>query len=129
MSVRTHAITGYAILWTLLLLPARVVEEGLHALAVLPFAEAVSVRLTPGVGGAETAVQYRAHTPAWVKRLAHVLPELVATVSVVSVLAWWVLQGGATVWWPDSGFDWVLLWWIGVQYLAVAMPEQGGVGQ
>lgn len=124
MSVRRRADTAWAILWTLLLLPARVIEEGLHALAALPFAEAVSVHLKPGVGTAETRVQYREGTPRWAVWLAHAAPEAVAALSGLAVIAWW-LAGNALPW-PTTMLDWALLWLLGIQFLAIAMPEQGG---
>lgn len=125
MSARRRASAAWGVIWTLLLLPARIVEESSHALAALPFAERVLVSLTPGDGGVETAVRYRDSTPRWAIRLAHVAPEIVAWVAAVATIAWWTL--GGAVWWPDSGLDWVLLWWVGVQYLAIGLPEQGGV--
>jgi hypothetical protein len=125
MSVRRRAGTVFAICWTILLLPARVIEEGLHALAALPWAEAVSVRLDPGAGTAETAVQYRAGTPQWAVWLAHVAPEAAAAAAGLATIVWWLVGGG--VWWPASLVDWILLWLCGVQWLAIAMPEQGGV--
>jgi hypothetical protein len=115
----------FAMLWTLLLLPARLIEEGLHAAAAIPWAESVSVRLEPRGGTAETAVQYREGTPSWAIWISHVAPALVASVAGVATLAWWA--AGGSVPWPRSTLDWVLLWLIGVQYLAIAMPEQGGV--
>lgn len=124
MSVRRRADTAFAVVWTLLLLPARIIEEGLHALAALPWAEAVSVRLEPGVGAAETRVQYREGTPRWAVWLAHVAPEAVAALAGLATIAWW-LTGGALPW-PSTLVDWILLWLLGVQYLAIAMPEQGG---
>jgi hypothetical protein len=115
---------AYAILWTILLLPARIVEEGVHALAALPWAEEVSVRLDPGAGAAETRVQYRQGTPRWAVRVAHAAPEVVAALAGLATIAWW-LAGNALPW-PTTLLDWILLWLLGVQYLAVAMPEQGG---
>lgn len=124
MSIRRRGATAYAVVWTILLLPARVVEEGLHALAALPWAEAVSIRLEPGAGTAETAVQYREGTPRWAVWLGHVAPEAVAALAGVATIAWW-LAGNALPW-PTTLLDWLLLWLLGVQYLAIAIPEQGG---
>lgn len=126
MSVRGATDTVTSLLFNLLLLPARVFEEGLHALAAYPFAEAVVVRLEPGADRAETVVEYREGTPKWAVVLAHVAPELVASVAGITVLAWWLT--GGTAWWPRTTIDWALLWILGTQYLAVAAPEQGGVG-
>lgn len=126
MDVRASVDAAFIWVWTVLLLPARLLEESIHAVAAAPFAEQVLVRLTPRAGGPKTVVHYAAETPQWAKRLAHVAPELVAAAAAVATIAWWVL-GGGIAWWPDSGLDWVLLWWVGVQYLAIAMPEQGGV--
>lgn len=127
MSARSSAVAAYAWVWTVLLLPARVIEESIHALAALPFAEQVLVRLTPRGGGVETVVHYVDETPSWAIRVAHVAPEVLAAAAALATIAWWIL-GSGIAWWPDSGLDWVLLWWVGIQYLAIAMPEQGGVG-
>ena len=123
MTVRQRASIAWGVLWTLLLLPARVIEEGIHAIASIPFAERVLVSLTPGEGGVETAVQYRESTPQWAIALAHIAPEAIAGVAGAATIAWWIV--GGAVWWPASTLDWILLWWLGVQYLAIAMPEQG----
>jgi len=116
---RTHHVV--MVLLTVLVLPARVVEEGLHALAALPWAEVVSVRLEPGGGAAETVVQYREDTPQWAIRLAYVAPEATAALAGTAVIAYWL--AGGTVWWPTTTLDWVLLSALGSQYLAVALPS------
>jgi hypothetical protein len=108
---------------TLLLLPARVIEEGAHAVVALPWAEEVFVRLNPRDDVVETVVQYPETTPQWAIQLAHVAPELIAAGSAVAVIAWWTV--GGSVWLPASTLDWILLWLVGAQYLAIAMPEQG----
>lgn len=110
------------IVLSVLVLPARVVEEGLHALAALPWARQVSVRLKPRAGTAETVVEYPDSTPGWAIRLAYVAPEAVASIAGVAVIAYW-LTGSGGVWWPESTLDWLLLSLLGSQYLAVALPS------
>lgn len=108
------------VLLTLAFLPGRLVEEGLHALAALPFAEVVSVRLNPRAGTAETVVEYREETPQWAIVAAHVLPEVVAVLAGVAVIAWWVVNG--PLWWPATTLDFALLALFGAQYLALVIP-------
>lgn len=126
MSVRARGDRLLGVLCNLLLLPARLVEEGLHTLAAYPWAEAVIIRLEPGADVAETTVQYREGTPRWAVGLAHVFPELVAAGVGLLTIAWWLT--GGPVPWPETTTDWLLLWFVGAQYLAVAAPEQGSVG-
>lgn len=123
MSVRRRSNVAINVLLTLLLLPARAFEESIHALAALPHAEWVSVRVEPGAGTAETVVQFRDGTPQWAISLAHVAPEVVATLAGLATIAWWTI--GGAVWWPATTVDWLLLYFFGVQYLAVALPEEG----
>jgi len=108
-------------------LPARIAEELTHAAAALPFAEALFIDLNPWGDGPETRVQFRDETPRWAMVLAHVAPELIAAVTGAVVLAWW-LAGPGVAWWPESTLDWALLYFVGVQYLAIWAPEQGAVG-
>lgn len=108
----------------LLLLPARIIEEGLHALVALPWAVSVSVSINPRQPS--TAVHWRDDTPRWAQAIAHVAPELVASIAGLAVLGWWTAGGSVPL--PGTTLDWVLLWWLGAQYLAVVAPEQGGVG-
>lgn len=121
MTVKTHTTHAVMVALTVLMLPARIVEEGLHALAALPWAAVVSVRLNPRRGAAETVVQYRDGTPEWAVTLGYVAPEIVGRVAGVAVLMWW-LAGGA-VWWPTTTLDWILLSLLGSQYLAIALPS------
>lgn len=123
VSVRGRADHAVTVALTLLLLPARIIEEGIHTAAALPWAEEVYIRLAPDEDTAETVVRYRDDTPQWAITLAHIAPELVATSAGVAVIAWWLL--GGAVWWPQSTLDWLLLWLVGAQYLAIAAPEQG----
>lgn len=123
MSARARTDHLVSVLFALLFLPARVVEEGIHAVAALPFAEEVIVRVNPGEDIAETVVQYREGTPQWAVTLAHVAPELAAATAGIATIAWWV--AGGAVWWPATTLDWLLLWVLGAQYLAVAAPECG----
>jgi hypothetical protein len=109
------------IICSLLFLPGRLVEEGLHTLAALPWASWVRVEIDPEHGTAETRVQFRDGTPDWAIRAAHLLPEAVAAVAGAAVIAWWLL--GGAVWWPVSVLDWVLLSVFGAQYLALVIPS------
>jgi hypothetical protein len=106
---------------TILLLPGRIVEEGLHALVALPWADVVSVRLEPGVGAAETVVQYRAETPDWAIRATYLVPEVAAWATGVVAVGVWLL--GGAVWWPATTTDWMLLGLVGAQWVAVALPS------
>jgi len=126
MSARERVSGWLGVGFTLLLLPARLAEELIHAAAALPFADTVFVRLDPRGDTAETVVQWRDETPSWAITAAAVAPEVLAALAGVAVLAWWVVGPGA--WLPDSTTDWVLLWILGTQYLAVAMPEQRQAG-
>lgn len=106
---------------TIVMLPGRIVEEGIHTLAALPFAERIAVQLDPSRGTAETVVQYRDGTPAWAITAAYLAPEVLAVAAAVAVVGYW-LVGGA-VWWPASTLDWVLCSVLGAQYLAIALPS------
>lgn len=122
MRARVSVVT--AILFNLLLLPSRVFEEGMHAVAALPFAEQVVVRLNPREDVAETLVEYRKETPNWAKQLAHIAPELTASVAAFTVIGFWFVNGAT--WWPASTLDWLLLWFLGAQFLGLVLPEEGG---
>lgn len=113
-----HAVS---VLCTLLFLPGALLEEALHALGALPWATRVSVELEPGSGTARTRVHYRDGTPAWAIRLGHLLPELVASLAGVAVIAWWAL--GGSLWLPSTTVDWLLLSLVGAQYLALVLPS------
>lgn len=117
MSVRGRADAVFAAVCTLAFLPGRATEEVIHALVARPFADAVDV----DVLGGTTRVKFREGTPRWARAAAHLAPEALAAVAGVAVIAWWVLGDGA--WWPASMLDWVLLWWLGVQYVAIATPS------
>lgn len=118
MTRRNHAVT---VACSLLFLPGRIVEEGLHALGAFAWAERIRVEIVPRAGTAETRIQFREDTPGWAIRLAYALPELVATVSGVAVIAWWLL--GGNIWLPSTNLDWVLLALFGAQYLALVIPS------
>jgi hypothetical protein len=113
--------TALNVVCTLLFLPGRLIEEGLHALAAVPVAEAVSVRLDPRGGTAETVVQFREDTPEWAIRAVYVLPEVAAALAGVAVIVWWAL--GGSVWLPATTLDWALLSLFGAQYLALVLPS------
>ena len=121
MTTRQQANDALMVFLSVLILPARIVEEGIHALAALPWAEVVSVRLNPRDGSAETVVQYRTNTPRWAIRLGYLAPEATAALAGLTVIAYWLT--GGHVWWPASTMDWILLSLLGSQYLAVALPS------
>lgn len=121
MSVRQRADTLLTLLLSILWLPARVVEEGLHAVAALPWAAQVYVRLDPKGGEAETVIEYEAETPDWAIRLGYRLPELVALISGIAVLIWWAVSGVS--WAPQTTLDFALLAIFGAQWLAIALPS------
>jgi len=106
---------------SLLFLPGRVLEEGLHVLAAFPFADSLSVHIDPEGGTAYTEVDFRRGTPRWAIRIAYVLPEAVAVIAGVAVIGYWNLAG--PLWWPATAFDWILLGVFGAQYLAIALPS------
>lgn len=106
---------------SLFALPARVIEESIHTLVAMPFAEVVTVRFDPRGGTAETVVQFREETPRWAVTLAYLAPEALAALAAFALVAWWLV--GGTVWWPQSLLDWVLLAVVGAQYLAIALPS------
>ena len=112
-----------AVLW----LPARIVEEGIHAIAALPFADAISVRLRPREGTATTVVDYPATTPDWAITAAYVAPEMVAALAGIAVIGWWAV--GGAMWVPASTTDWILLSLLGAQYLAIALPSAADADQ
>lgn len=121
MSAKNRTNHVVMVLLTVLVLPARIVEEGIHTLAALPWADVVSVRLNPRTGAAETVVQYRENTPGWAVTLAYLAPEAAAALAGMAVIVYWLL--GGLVWWPATTVDWILLSLLGSQYLAVALPS------
>jgi hypothetical protein len=121
MSVRTRTAAAVSIVLSVLFLPGRIIEEGLHALAAFPFADVVSVEFRPDAGTAETHVQFREGVPRWAIRVAYILPEAVAWLAGLSVIVWWAV--GGDVWLPATSLDWVLLCLFGAQYLAIALPS------
>lgn len=115
------------VLLTILMLPGRILEEGLHALAALPWAEWVVVELRPDAGTAETKVRFREGTPQWAVRLAHLLPEVIGISAGVAVLVYWFVAG--PIWLPATTLDWILLSLLGAQWLAVAIPSAADADQ
>jgi len=109
------------VLASLLFLPGRILEEGLHVAGAFAFAREISVHITPGGGGAYTRVQFRDGTPQWAIRFAYVLPEVVAALAGVAVIGYWLVSG--PVWLPSTTLDWVLLSLFGAQWLAIALPS------
>lgn len=109
------------VLASLLFLPGRAVEEGLHVLGAFPFASDISVHIDPESGSAHTRVEFRNDTPRWAVRIAYGLPEFVAVASGVTVIGWWLV--GGSIWLPATTLDWLLLSLFGAQYLAIAMPS------
>jgi hypothetical protein len=127
MSLRSRADVAVAILLTLLFLPGRIVEEGLHTLASLPFAEAIRVEIDPRAGTAHTKVAFREGTPAWAIRFAYALPEIAAGIAAAVVIGYWAL--GGAIWLPSTTLDFVLLGLVGAQYLAIALPSAADADQ
>lgn len=121
MSARDTASRVGMLLLSLVLLPGRIVEEGLHAIGSWPWARWIRVDIDPEAGSASTRVAFRDSTPDWAITLAYALPEIVGWSAGVLVLGWWVLVG--PVWWPATTLDWVLLSLLGAQWLAVALPS------
>lgn len=105
---------------SILFLPGAVVEETLHALGAIPFADSVAVEFRPGAGKWTTRVHWRDDAPAWAIRLAHLLPELLASAAGLAVIGWWAV--GGAVWLPSTTTDWVLLSLLGAQFLALVIP-------
>lgn len=126
MSARTRADRALTAIVGLLRLPGAVVEETLHALASWPWADRIAVEFEPGEGTARTRVEWGETTPRWAVVLAHLAPEVAASVTAVAVIAYWVVVG--PLWWPASTLDWVLLWLLGTQYLAIAIPSRSDAG-
>lgn len=121
MSVKQRADAAVTVCLSLLFLPGRLVEEGIHALVSLAFGARVAVEIDPVNGSAVTRSEFREGTPGWAIVLAHLAPEALAAVAGVAVIAWWLL--GNAVWWPVTVFDWVLLCLLGAQFLAIAIPS------
>ena len=109
------------VLASLLFLPGRVVEEGLHILGAFPFAETLSVHIDPERGTAHTQVEFRTGTPRWAVRLAYSLPEFAATAAGIALIGYWLVAG--PVWTPSTTIDWLLLALFGSQWLAIALPS------
>jgi hypothetical protein len=109
------------VLASLMFLPGRAVEEGLHVLAAFPFAKELSVHIDPERGTAHTSVEFRAGTPRWAVRLAYQLPEIAAAGAGLAVIAYWLVAG--PIWLPATTVDWLLLSLFGAQWLAIALPS------
>lgn len=122
MSVRTRADRALTMVLGLFRLPGAVVEEALHTLASWPWADRIAVEFEPREGTATTRVEWGEATPRWARSFAHLAPELAAAVAAASVIAYWVVAG--PLWWPASTLDWVLLWLLGTQFLAIAIPSR-----
>lgn len=127
MSVKNKTGRAVNVLLTVLVLPARILEESLHALAALPWADWVRVELNPQAGTAETRVSFRTNTPKWAIRLAYVIPEVVGTSAGVAVIVYWFVAG--PIWLPATTLDWILLSLLGAQWLAVAIPSAADADQ
>lgn len=127
MSVRSSADTALNLFLSILWLPGRVIEEGLHALASMPWADEISIRVRPRDGEADTLVHFADDTPQWAIRLAYILPEVVASVAGLAVITWWLLSGA--VWWPTTLLDWTLLSILGAQWIAIALPSAADMDQ
>jgi len=121
MSARGRADAVVSVVLSLLFLPGRLVEEGIHALVSLACGARVAVEIDPVEGSAVTRAQFRDGTPGWAIGAAHLAPEAVAAVAGVAVIGWWLVSGAG--WWPTTVLDWVLLCLLGAQYLAIAIPS------
>jgi len=126
MSAGRRLWTAWGVVSTLVMLPTMLLEEFLHALAALPWADEVSVHVDPRRSTAKTVVQFADGTPSWAVTLAQVAPEVVAAVAGVAVIAWWTVGGAVPV--PQSTTDWLLLLVLGMQYLWLLLPEQRAGG-
>ncbi len=122
MSARDRADAALTTLLSLVFLPGRLIEEGVHALVSLACGARVAVEIDPVEGSAVTRAEFREHTPQWAIAAAHLAPEAVAAVAGVVVIGWWVVAG--PVWLPATMLDWVLLSLLGAQYLAIAIPSR-----
>lgn len=127
MSTAGRLWTAWGVVSTLVMLPTMLVEEFIHAIAALPFAEEVSVHVDPRGSTAKTVVQFGDETPPWAMSAVAIAPEVVAAVAGVAVIAWWTVGGVVPV--PESTTDWVLLFVLGVQYLWLLLPEQRARGE
>jgi len=112
---------------SLLFLPGRIIEEGLHVIGAFAFAREISVHINPESGSAHTRVNFRSGTPRWAIRLAYALPEIVAAVAGIAVISYWFI--GGRVWLPSTSLDWVLLSLFGAQWLAIALPSAADLDQ
>lgn len=121
MSTRKRADRLLTVFLGVLFAPARLVEEYIHYLASTPWAESVLIHFDAGGGSAETVVNFKDGTPDWAVTVAYAAPEIVARVAGVAVLTWWAISGA--FWWPQSPLDFVLLVFLGAQYLAIALPS------
>lgn len=126
MSARRRLWTAWGIVSTLVMLPTMLLEELIHALAALPFAEELSVHVDPRGSTAKTVVRYAEGTPNWAVTAVAVAPEVVAGLTGVVVIAWWTIGGTLPV--PQSTVDWCLMLFLGVQYLWLILPEQRAKG-
>jgi hypothetical protein len=112
---------------SLLWLPARLVEEGLHVLGAWPWASELSVHIEPDSGTAYSRVRFRDSTPRWAIQFAYALPELLAMIAAGGLVIVWVTSG--PVWWPSTNSEWLLLAVVGAQYLAIALPSARDMDQ
>lgn len=127
MMVTAKANRFVTVLLSLLFLPGRLVEEGLHAVGAFYWADWIRVDINPQAGTAHTRVRFRDGTPRWAMTLAYVLPEAVAALAGAAVIAWWAI--GGDVWLPATTLDWLLLSLVGAQYLAIALPSAADADQ
>lgn len=112
---------------SVLFLPGRIFEEGLHTLAALPWADVVQIELDPSAGTAHTRVDYREGTPRWAIKVAYIIPEVVGWTAGIAVIGYWLV--GGDIWLPATNLDWVLLSLLGAQWLAVALPSAQDANQ
>jgi hypothetical protein len=121
MSTRQQADRLLTIFLGVLFIPARLVEEYIHYLASSPWADNVVIHFDAAGGSAQTLIDFREGTPNWAVTVAYAAPEIVARVAGVAILTWWAISG--TFWWPQTAVDFLLLVFLGAQYLAIALPS------
>jgi len=80
------ARSAYARLTTLLMLPSKLVEETLHALAAWPWADRLAVVVEPATGDAHVQADV-AGAPRWALALIRFIPTIAGVVLGVAAIA------------------------------------------
>jgi len=110
MSRATVAVRLFA---TLALLPSKLAEEAVHAVAALPWAARMGILVEPRSGVASVQIEWLDEPPRWGLIMTHLAPAILGSAIGVGVLAWWALEGFVM---PATWTDWALLsvvatWW------------------